>query len=103
MNNAMHKRDLVREVAGAEHLPASVVERVLNRTIETIESELAHDRRIVLTGFGTFEVRHRSERPGVHPRTGEGITVSATRTPGFTAGSRLRKLVRESNGRTDQG
>ena len=45
------------------------------------------------TGFGTFEMRRRSERHGINPQTRARITIGATNTPGFTASSTFKDRV----------
>lgn len=89
----MHKNDLIRLVAGQTGLTNETVARVLNQTLDAIAAELAGGRRVVLTGFGTFELRERRRRRGVDPQTGADIVVEATRTPGFTASASLKQRV----------
>ena len=50
--------------------------------------------KVVITGFGTFSIRKRAQRPGRNPKTGEKITIEARKAPGFTAGKTLKKAVR---------
>lgn len=89
----MHKNDLIRLVAAQTGLTNETVARVVNQTLEVVAAELAGGRRVVLSGFGTFELRERRSRHGVDPRTGADIVVAATRTPGFTAGASLKRRV----------
>lgn len=89
----MHKHDLIRAVATECDLPAQTVSLVINTTLNTITEQIAQGDRVVLTGFGAFEVRHRRERRGVDPRTGAELRVPATRTPGFTASSRFKQRI----------
>ena len=89
----MHKNDLVRRVAADCGVSRAMTARLLNRALETIAAEVAQGNKVVLTGFGTFEARHRRERHGVDPRTAADITVPATRTPGFTAGAAFKARV----------
>ena len=46
------------------------------------------------TGFGKFHVAERGAREGRNPRTGETMTIAASRVPRFTAGSGLKKAVK---------
>ena len=46
------------------------------------------------TGFGKFHVANRGAREGRNPRTGETMTIAASRVPRFTAGSGLKKAVK---------
>ncbi|KKP67493.1 MAG: DNA-binding protein HU [Candidatus Roizmanbacteria bacterium GW2011_GWC2_35_12] len=50
--------------------------------------------KVVVTGFGTFMVRRRAARKGRNPQTGAEIQIPATKTPGFTAGKSLKRLVK---------
>ena len=48
---------------------------------------------VSLKGFGTFEVRSRSERTGRNPRTGETLVIPASKVPAFKVSSALKKAV----------
>ena len=50
--------------------------------------------KVVVTGFGTFMVRSRAARTGRNPQTGAEIQIPATKTPGFTAGKTLKRLIK---------
>ena len=70
---------------------------VINR--ESIAFEVARQAQeagaeVVLTGFGTFEVRKRQSRQGVNPQTKQAMTIKATQTPGFSASNSLKSIVR---------
>ena len=58
-----------------------------------ITDALANGETVTLTGFGTFTVRSREARQGRNPRTGESITIAASRVPAFKAGKALRDAV----------
>jgi len=55
---------------------------------------LKKGEKVVITGFGTFSVRNREERPGRNPKTGEKITIAARKAPGFTPGKTLKRAIR---------
>ena len=93
----MHKNELIRQVARETQLPLRTVARVINQTLETVTDEVSDDQRVVLTGFGTFELRVRSVRRGVDPRTGAELTVPATRTPGFTCSATFKRRVQQGD------
>jgi DNA-binding protein HU-beta len=58
-----------------------------------IASALKARTRIQITGFGTFESKHRKARMGRNPRTGEAIQIRATQTPAFRAGKGLKDAI----------
>ena len=64
----------------------------VNAVIDTIVETLAKDEKVQLVGFGTFEVRSRSERQGRDPRTNSPITIPASKVPAFKVGKALRAL-----------
>ena len=59
-----------------------------------IAGALSSGERVQITGFGTFETKHRKERTGRNPRTGQTIRIAATKTPGFRAGKGLKDAVK---------
>ena len=46
-----------------------------------------------LVGFGTFEVRSRSERQGRDPRTNSPITIPASKVPAFKVGKAFKSAI----------
>ena len=44
---------------------------------------------VQITGFGTFESKHRKARQGRNPRTGQTIQIAATNTPAASKPLRL--------------
>jgi nucleoid DNA-binding protein len=49
--------------------------------------------RFTYPGFGTFLKRRRAARTARHPRTGDSISIPATDTVSFNAGSDLKELL----------
>ena len=67
-------------------------EAALNAVLDSIQESLAAGNRVVLTGFGSFEIRQvkaRRVRPIRGGQAGNLITVPAHRRVGFTAGAEL--------------
>ena len=46
-----------------------------------------------MVGFGTFEVAERAAREGRNPKSGETMTIAASKTPKFKAGKALKDQV----------
>ena len=73
-------------------------EVVLNAVLETVQDALASGSRVVLTGFGSFEIRQvkaRRVRPIRGGQAGSLITVPAHKRVGFTAGAELSKAAQK--------
>lgn len=60
---------------------------------ETIAEALESGDQVKLSGFGNFQLRDKSERPGRNPKTGEEIPISARRVVTFKPGQKLRSRV----------
>ena len=90
----MNKSELVREIAKESGVTIPVAVQCLDAFTNEVTKTLKHKQSVTLVGFGTFEVRHRVERQGKNPRTGEPITVPAQNTPAFRAGKLLKATVK---------
>lgn len=90
----MNKTELIAVVAEKAEVTQKEAELVLSAIVSTIEETLAQNEKVVLTGFGTFEVRHRVARKGRDPRTGAEIQIPAQKSPAFRAGKGLKDAVK---------
>lgn len=91
----MTKTELIASIANKTGLTKKNAEEVLTAFVDTVSDSLAKGEKVQLVGFGTFEVRERAERSGINPQTREKITIAATKTPAFKAGSALKEAVSE--------
>lgn len=62
---------------------------------EEVRNALESGDSVKLSGFGNFELRTKSERPGRNPKTGEEIPISARRVVTFHASQKLKTRVEE--------
>jgi integration host factor subunit alpha len=60
---------------------------------EEIKSSLEQGNQVKISGFGKFELRDKTSRPGRNPKTGEEIPISARRVVTFRAGQKLKARV----------
>lgn len=92
----MQKTDFIAQVAERAGVPKKQARHVIDTALDLITEQLQAGERVVLTGFGTFEVRKRQQRQGVNPQTKAAMTIEATQTPGFSASNSLKSAVRGS-------
>lgn len=90
----MTKKDLIELVAKKANLTNKASREAVSTFLNGIRDALKRGEKVVVTGFGTFSVRKRAERPGRNPKTGEKLTIAARKAPGFTPGKTLKKAVR---------
>lgn len=90
----MNKAELVAIVAENVSLTKKATEEVIDEMLEVMSKTLATGEKVVLSGFGTFEIRQRVARTGRNPRNGENIAIPKQKTPAFKTGKVLKDLVR---------
>jgi DNA-binding protein HU-beta len=59
-----------------------------------VADALAAGEKITLVGFGTFSVGERAEREGRNPRTGDKISIPASKVVKFKPGKSLTDKVK---------
>jgi len=89
----MNKTELSATVATKADLTRKQAEAAVNAVVETIGETLTAGGRVQIVGFGTFEVKNRPARKARNPRTGEEISISASKAPVFKAGKALKDIV----------
>ena len=63
---------------------------------EEIRSALENGDNVKFSGFGSFSVRYKPQRPGRNPKTGEEIPVSARRVVTYKASQKIKDRVADS-------
>ncbi|NCX39668.1 MAG: integration host factor subunit alpha [Actinobacteria bacterium] len=63
---------------------------------ELISSQLVEGKDVKLSGFGNFEIRSKSGRPGRNPRTGEPVPIPPKRVVTFKASAMLKEQINAS-------
>jgi integration host factor subunit alpha len=65
---------------------------------EEIRVALENNEQVKLSGFGNFDLRNKSSRPGRNPKTGEEIPIEARRVVTFKPGQKLKVRVEKYAG-----
>ncbi len=89
----MKKAELIAIVAEKANLTKKDADKAIAAVVDAITEALANGDKVQLVGFGTFEVRERSARTGLNPRTKETIEIPASKQPAFKAGQALKDAV----------
>ena len=89
----MNKTELISAMSENANMTKVDTEKALKAFIDTVTEELKNGGKVQLVGFGTFEVTERAERNGRNPKTGEAITIPASKSPKFKAGKALKDIV----------
>ncbi|MEM6820786.1 MAG: HU family DNA-binding protein [Verrucomicrobiota bacterium] len=91
MNRAQLVERIQKEL-GKETSKAAA-ERSLNAVLSSIKAGVKKEKAVQLVGFGTFQVKTRSARTGINPKTGEKIKIKASKTVGFKPGSDFKSSL----------
>ena len=89
----MNKNDLVEKMAENAGLTKMQAQMALESALAAIAEALKIGHEVSISGFGTFSVGDRAERAGRNPRTGEVITIEASKVPKFRAGKGLKDIL----------
>ncbi|MDJ0715169.1 MAG: HU family DNA-binding protein [Prochloraceae cyanobacterium] len=89
----MNKGELVDKVAQKATVTKKQADAVITAAIETIMEAVSEGDKVTLVGFGSFERRHRKEREGRNPKTGEKMEIPETMVPAFSAGKLFKEKV----------
>ena len=84
----MNRLDIIKAVAKVLTTKGEAA-RAVETTFETIRLALAGDQKVVISNFGTFRVRHRQQRLGRNPKTGQQVAVPPRRGVRFKASKNL--------------
>lgn len=89
----MTKKELIEKVAVDAEITKKAAELAVDSVLNGIETSLVEEGKITFVGFGTFEVRERAAREGRNPKTGETMTIAASKGVGFKAGKKLKEKL----------
>jgi DNA-binding protein HU-beta len=82
--------DAVQKGLGKEATKKSASD-CLAAVLDAIAKGVKKDKSVQLIGFGTFKVSARKARKGRNPKTGEAMTIKASKNVRFVASSQLKK------------
>lgn len=73
----MLTKDLITEIAAQTGMTKRRTEELLNATTNVVVENLLQGKSVQLQGLGALEIKEKSARIVVHPRTGERTEVPA--------------------------
>ena len=66
---------------------------LIDSFFETVGQSLQSGVDVKISGFGNFQLREKSARPGRNPKTGQLVPISARRVVTFHASQKLKDKV----------
>ena len=95
---ALTKADLSEKLHEELGLNKREVKDIVELFFDEIRAALESGNQVKISGFGNFDLRDKSERPGRNPKTGEEIPISARRVVTFRPGQKLKQRVEQYAG-----
>ncbi|ERP85287.1 MAG: integration host factor subunit alpha [Alcanivoracaceae bacterium] len=90
---ALTKADMAERLFEELGLNKREAKEMVEMFFEEIRHSLESNVPVKLSGFGNFDLRDKSERPGRNPKTGEEIPITARRVVTFRPGQKLKQRV----------
>lgn len=87
------KADLAEKLFEQIGINKREAKRFVDGFYEELRECLEQGNNIKLSGFGNFELRDKSSRPGRNPKTGEDIPITARRVVTFHASAKLKNAI----------
>jgi integration host factor subunit alpha len=92
---ALTKEDLAKAIADDTGYPQNHSKDLVELLLELIKERLSAGEDVLISGFGKFCVRHKWERRGRNPATGESMQLEARRVVSFKCSGQLRKKIND--------
>jgi len=89
----MNKKELINTVSEKIGLSKHDTKKTLEAILETISVEMQKNEKVIFVGFGTFSVREKAARKGIHPQTMTPIDIPTKRYVWFKPSIYLNYLL----------
>lgn len=93
---SINKTDLTNLLAQNKGYKKYAIKNAMDDIFTEIANALSRGEKVVIRGFGTFEVKTFKSHAAVHPGTGESIVVPSFKNVVFRPGDELTRSVREN-------
>lgn len=89
----MTNKELIANVASECKITQVEAAKVIDAIVKAIADGVANNDKVVVQGLGTFGLKERAEREGHNPKTGEKITIAASKDVAFKATKSLKDAL----------
>lgn len=99
---AMTKAGLAQELCDQLGVNKREAKELVELYFDTVRAVLSEGESVKISGFGNFNIREKTPRPGRNPKTGEEIPISARRVVTFKPGQKLKRRIENYAGAVEQ-
>lgn len=87
------KADVINAIADQAGISKKEAAAAFDAFVAYISDSCQRGERCAVPGLGSFSVSHRKAREGRNPRSGEAISIPASKNVRFKAGKDLRDVL----------
>ena len=92
---ALTKIQIVESIQNQIGFPKNKSSEIVETLLEIIKRTLESGEDVMISGFGRFCVKHKRQRRGRNPATGEDLMLEARRVVVFNCSGVLRDKINE--------
>lgn len=93
----MNTKEINTEIKKRLEVDSKVLDELMDSFSVIIKNEILEGNSVALQGFGTFELRKKSERISVNPTTKQRMLVPPKQTLSFKPSSILKEKFNQEN------
>ena len=90
---SLTKERIIENIFNSSDFSRKRSKQVVESLLEAIKKTLESGEDVLISGFGKFCVKEKSERRGRNPATGNDLTLGARRVVAFKCSSVLRNKI----------
>lgn len=90
----MNNKEFISDLSNRTKLGSKEVASLVSATVSAIAGELIEENSVVISGFGSFEVKKKLERVLVNPTTKQRMLVPPKLSVNFKPNTSLRLKVK---------
>ena len=87
------KPDIIDKISASTKSPRNKSSETFETLLKLIKQSLASGEDVLISGFGKFCVKKKSERRGRNPATGESMMLAPRKVVTFKCSGKLRNSV----------
>ena len=97
MRENLTKKDIVNSIYMQLGFSKKILDVILEDILDIIVKSLKSNKKVKISNFGTFEVRHKKERKGRNPKTKEIKIISARNVVLFKPSKDFKEFINQKN------
>ena len=87
------KKDIVNSIYMQLGLSKNILDLILEDILSIIVKKLKKNKKVKISNFGTFEIRHKNQREGRNPKTKEKKIITSRNVVLFKPSKDFKKFI----------